>query len=443
MKFIPVIESRSVRDVLTLASGRLGAAAIGLLSAPFIARLFVPEHYGIAALFIAIATPASIVLPLAYQNAIVVPKEKERAQALTKLAVFATLLLFGFVFLLMGSTQLFTLPRPFADRLGLWIWAIPLAMLVLALSLICEGWLTRTRGFVPSAKATFLQAAVTSGGRLSTGAVWGTSTWGLIVPYLTGLILHLWLLAQAVWQRRDHAETPTTGPVSTPAPATVPLKDIAREYREFPTYNLPAGFLRAMSDNLPILFFAPVFGAAAAGFYAMADRLIKAPLTMGAMSVRRVYQQRASAILHRGGDLQKSYHRVTAYLALLGLLPLLLLMLAGQPLMEFILGDRWTRAGLFAEILAPWLYLMLITRPATALVDLLRQQRLWLWTQVSSTLLRILAMLLAWRWGGSEEWVLWGFVLGGAPPYIWLMLHINRLSTTNGIPPAEKQDVKH
>ncbi len=265
---------------------------------------------------------------------------------------------------------------------------------------------------------------MTNGGRLSTGTLWGSSIWGLIAPYLAGLILRLGLLAQAAWRRRDISKP---SPESTTEPISIPIKDIAREYREFPTYNLPAGFLRALSDNLPVLFFAPVFGPAAAGFYAMADRLIKAPLTMGAMSVRRVYLQRASAILHRGGNLKQSYVKVTGYLVLLGLLPLLLLMLAGQPLMEFMLGERWGRAGVFAEILAPWLYLMLISRPATALVILLRKQALWLQIQISSALLRALAMLLAWQWGASEEAVLWGFVLGGAPPYIWLMFHINRL----------------
>ncbi len=433
-KLASAIQSRSVRDVLTLAGGRLGASTISLLSAPFIARLFEPAHYGIAALFIAVATPAAIVLPLAYQNAIVVPKEKEPAQALMRLAILAALILCSVVYMLLAATHLFAIPAPFADRLGFWLWAVPLAMLILALSQICEGWLTRTRGFASSAKATFLQAAMISGGRLSTGALWGSSIWGLIAPYLAGLMLRLGLLAQSAWQRRDISKP---SPESAAEPTSIPIKEVAREYREFPTYNLPAGFLRALSDNLPILFFAPVFGPAAAGFYAMADRLIKAPLTMGAMSVRRVYLQRASAILHRGGNLKQSYVKVTGYLALLGLLPLLFLMLVGQPLIEFLLGERWARAGLFAEILAPWLYLVLISRPATVLVVLLRKQALWLRIQISSALLRALAMLLAWQWGGSEEWVLWGFVLGGAPPYIWLMLYIYYL-TDNKAPASLK-----
>lgn len=426
-KLASAIQSGSVRDVLTLAGGRLGAAAISFTSAPFIARLFDPADYGVAALFIAIATPAAIVLPLAYQNAIVIPKENEHAQSLLQLAVLAATVLFGVVCILLTTAYLLGIPVPFEKRLGLWIWGIPLAMLTLSLSLICEGWLTRTRGFMSSAKATFLQAMITSGGRLLAGITGGTSISGLIVPYLSGLFLRMMLLIQATW-KRWHSEKQDSPAQNL---KTTSFKTIAREYREFPAYNLPAGFLRTLSENLPILFFAPLFGVAAAGFYAMADRLIKAPLGMGAMSIRRVYMQRASAILHSGGNLKQSYHKACTYLALLALPPLLLLMLMGEPLMEFVLGQRWTQAGVFVEILAPWLYLMLISRPATALVVLLRKQTLWLRIQITSALLRALAMLLAWKFGANEEWLLWGFVFGGAPPYIWLMFHINQLLTND------------
>jgi len=424
---ISSFRSGAALDVLTLASGRLGAAAISLVSAPFIARLFEPAHYGVAALFIAVAAPASILLPLAFQNAIVVPRETAQAKALVRLSIALSMLLCGLAIVLLVAAYVLAIPIPLADRLGGWLWMLPLAALVLSLSMVCEGWLTRTRGFASSAKATFAQATVTSGGRLSFGALWGTSVWGLIGPYVVALAVRLGMLAKAAWNRRcDDGDT-------------APVREVASEFREFPKYNLPAGFLRALSDNLPVIFFAPIFGAAAAGFYAMADRLIKSPMTMGAMSVRRVYLQRASAILHRGGNLKRSYLKATGYLALLGLPPLLLLMLVGQPLMEFVLGERWAQAGAFVEILAPWLYLMLISRPATALVDLLRQQRLWLRIQISSALFRMLAMLLAWQWGESEEWVLWGFVLGGAPPYLLLMVYVNQLIDRKGVSVTEKQ----
>lgn len=256
---------------------------------------------------------------------------------------------------------------------------------------------------------------MTSGGRISLGGVWGTSVWGLVIPYIAGILIRLGILIRAALYNNDDFKQPSS------------ISVMAREYSEFPKYNLPAGLLRALSDNLPVLVFAPFFGAAAAGLYAMADRLIKVPLMMGAMSVRRVYLQRASTIMHRGGNLENSYRRITGYLVLLGLPPMLLLMIAGEPILKLLLGEQWAQAGVFVEILSPLLYLMLISRPATALIDLLRQQRLWLKLQMGSSLFRVIIMLLAWQTWGTEESVLWAFVIGGALPYIWCMLHVFRL----------------
>lgn len=404
--------SRASRDVLTLASGKFGAAVISLLSAPFIARLFEPSDFGVVAFLIVVAGLASQVLPLSYPNAISTPKNEGDAKALVRIALYSSVVLACIVYLSLSVLYALDWTSPLAAQLGRWEWVVPFVALMLALSLICEGWLTRTRGFVASSKAAFSQAVITSGGRLSLGFVWGSSVWGLVIPYVAGVVLRLVILARASWSSRR--------PEIPPAPIGI----IAKEYSEFPRYNLPAGFLRALSDNLPVLFFAPVFGAAAAGLYAMADRLIKMPLTMGAQSVRRVYLQRASVIMHRGGDLKGSYTRVTGYLMLLGLPPTLLLMLAGEPMLRLLLGERWTQAGVFVEILAPLLYFMFISIPATALVDLLRKQRLWLKLQMVSSLLRVAIMVLAWQIWNTEESVLWGFVLGGGVSHLWLMAYM-------------------
>jgi len=407
--------SSASRDVLTLASGRMGAFTVTFLATPILTRIFSPADFGVAALFIVIVTLTAQLLPLAYQNAIVVPKNEGDAESLVRITIYSSVVLSCFLFLLLVIKNIIELSLPLTEQLGFWEWFVPIVALMMALSSICECWLTRKKGFIASSKATFAQAAVTSGGRLSLGIVWGASIWGLMIPYIAGVLLRLGMLIRAsLSSRTRNIERSSIGEVS-------------REFYEFPKYNLFAGFLRVLSDNLPVLILAPFFGVAAAGLYAMADRLIKIPLTMGAMTVRRVYLQRASAIKHRGGDLKDSYLKTTGYLVVLGVVPLILLMLAGQPMLKLFLGDRWAQAGVYVEILAPLLYLMLISQPATALVDLLRQQRLWLRLQMGISLLRVLVMLLAWYWLATVESVLWGFVIGGAIPYFWLILYVYNL----------------
>jgi len=410
------MRSESARHVLTLVSGRIAAAAIGILGAPIIARLFEPADFGIVALLVTVATMLSQVLPLTYNNAIVIPREESQARALVRAAMYASLILAILIALLLMLLRIAGVPTPFSGQLGAWEWLVPLVALMLALSLVCEGWLTRTKGFAASAKAVFGQALLTSGGRISLGMAWGTSVWGLAVPYVAGVALRLGMLSRAAWLDRQPGMRPAA------------IRKVAFEYRDFPIFNLPAAFLRVLGVNLPILLLAPMFGPTAVGLYAMADRLIRVPVTMIADSVRRIYLQRASVILHKGGRLQPLYRRVTVYLVLMGLPPALLLLLVGEPLARILLGERWAQAGTFVEILAPLLLVMLTVQPAAALLALLRKQRLWLKLQLVSSLLRAVLMLAAWQAWRTEEGVLWGFVLGGALPYLWLMKYIYHLS---------------
>jgi len=407
--------SGASRDVLTLASGRFGAVVISFIAIPFITRIFSPDEFGVVSLFIVIITLTGQMLPLAYQNAIIVPKNESDSVALVRVAIYSAIALSVFLVLILVIKNSNDLSFFFTEQIGVWEWFIPVTALMIAVSSIFECWLTRKKCFMASSTATFSQAIVTSGGRLSLGVFFGASVWGLMLPYIAGVLLRMIILARASWKSRSINLK------------KVPMITVAREFSEFPKYNLLSGFLRNLSDNLPVLILAPFFGVAVVGLYAMADRLIKIPLTMGAMSVRRVYLQRASAIMHKGGDLKHSYLKITSYLILLGLIPLVVLMFAGQPILKLFLGARWEQAGVYVEILAPLLYIILISRPATALVDLLRQQKLWLKLQIGISLLRVFVMLFAWQWWGSVESVLWGFVIGGAFPYIWLMFYINHL----------------
>ena len=393
----------------------MGAFIVTFVATPFIARIFTPDDFGVVALFITMATLIGQLVPLAYHNAIVIPKDDAVAFALLRLSLAISFALSSGLFLVALIINSNDFLHAYVEQLSDWLLLVPLAGLMIACSSVYECWLTRKKYFLASSQATFSQAFVTSGGRISLGALYGASVWGLILPYLLGVLLRMVLLIRAGWQRTSGTRE------------NVSLAGVSREYYEFPLFNLPAAFLRTLSDALPVLVLAHFFGASIAGLYAMADRLINMPISMGAMSVRRVYLQRAAAIKHRGGDLLHSYQRVTAYLMLLSLAPLALLMLTSEDMMRLFLGEKWGQAGAYAEILAPLLYIVLVSRPATALVDLLRKQRLWLKLQTAITLLRVFLMLAAWQLYGAVDAVLWGFVIGAGIPYIWLMIYIHRL----------------
>ena len=78
-RFLRLRRSRFVGNVLTLASGTAVSQLITIVAIPLISRLFDPDEFGVAALFLSIVTLLSVVATLRFEKAIVLPKSDDTA----------------------------------------------------------------------------------------------------------------------------------------------------------------------------------------------------------------------------------------------------------------------------------------------------------------------------------------------------------------------------
>ncbi|VAX13628.1 hypothetical protein MNBD_GAMMA24-929 [hydrothermal vent metagenome] len=368
---------------------------------PVISRIFDPSDFGVAALFVSIATIISVAAPLCYDRAVVLPEEDERGALLAWLALLSLIAVSGLGMLVLGLLYVFGIPLPFADRIGAWIWLVPATVLLMGFIKIQEGWLTRSKRFKVMAASDVTQALLTTGGRLSCGALWGSSVWALIAGQLAGLVGQTLLML-----RMAH-------PSSWSAPGArswKALQQVAREFKDFPLYNATAAFTLSFSMNLPVLVLGYMFAPEIVGFYAMANRLARIPLNITAHSVRRVYLQRAAMLRNNGKPLRGMLTKTTVFLVLLGAVPFGIFWLYGEQFLTVFLGERWRKAGHFVEILVPWLYMIWNTIPSGALMVVLRKQALWLRIQVGGIVTRLGVFLVAYLMAATPEQTLTAFV---------------------------------
>ena len=108
------------------------------------------------------------------------------------------------------------------------------------------------------------------------------------------------------------------------------------------------------------------------GLYVLAVRLLQLPITLISASLSQVFFQRATEVLHAGGDLYKLVIRATLSLIGIGLLPAAAVMVWGPELFAFALGNEWERAGVYAQWLMLWLFFMFINPPAISLYRVYR-----------------------------------------------------------------------
>ena len=162
-----------IKDVATLAGGKALAFTISMLTMPVISRLFRPEVYGVSALYVSILAVLTTIGTSSFPQAIILPKKEKVAAELFLLSMLS-LMLWATTLWLALAVVWFQLGNPY-PAMGIWLWCLPVAAILLGLLQASENWLTRTRRFKVSAAGDFSQTALTSGSRIACGFYYGSN----------------------------------------------------------------------------------------------------------------------------------------------------------------------------------------------------------------------------------------------------------------------------
>ncbi len=141
------------------------------------------------------------------------------------------------------------------------------------------------------------------------------------------------------------------------------------------------------------------FATTVVGYYSLANRIILLPLTLVGHAISQVFFQQGAELRTRPGALTHAVEMVFRRLVALGLLPALILTVLGQELFIVVFGAAWAEAGLYTQILAPWMFFLVISSPLSNLFIILERQELLLIVQVLVFISRVIALLVGGRLG--------------------------------------------
>jgi O-antigen/teichoic acid export membrane protein len=395
-----ITSSPLLRNILTLFSGKVAAQIILIGSAPIIARLFNPGDFGIAALALAIATMVGPLATLSYGTAAQLTERDTDARALLRLAmastVFFSLVMTAIIFLL---TQ--TLHTGLIAQLSVWVWVIPLLFFLNGVVSALESWNTRMKQFRIQASTSVSEAAVGTGSRICFGMIGGSSVAGLVIGYLLGLGTRITILARA----STHPHFPKTRRTRLGS-----YRKLMLRYRDFPLFATPTAMLNTATNKLPLLLFGALFSPALAGIYAMADRLYFRPLLMFQGSFRSVYTQHLISALDEGRALTPILLKGFFFTGVIMLIPSLLLTAYGEPVVAWLLSEKWRAAGVFIEITAPLMIFASLAVPGHAAMVVCRKQSRLLVLQIVTTITILVGFIVSFLVWGTAEAVLRTFV---------------------------------
>ena len=332
-------------------------------------QAYEPVQFGIFGLFSAFAMIIARISTGRYEALIPIPGQDHQA---THFLCAAGLICLGTA----GVTALvllFWIP-PLLVGIGDWIMLLPLQVLICGLSFVAQQWLARRGRFGILATAEAARACLTILMQWGLAASFGLSATGLILGLVGGWAVYAMVTLPLV--AIDVARMmPGMGAVWT---------SVIEHRRNL--LLVPAQGLNTLSTNMPIFILDAMFGAAVAGSYVMASRLLYGPLALIGEPLRAVFFPTASqqfASLGQCRNLFKSVCRVSCLASLLIFIPLWigapwiiteLSHLLGQP------SEKWAVAGSIVQILAPFYMLQLINGPVSGMwITAGRQQLQFVW----------------------------------------------------------------
>lgn len=351
-----------------------GASGIGqvivMVVSPILTRLYTTGDFGILAVYSSLIGILAVAVALRYDIAIPIPNRSEHAANLFVLAfvaVFIVTSIFGMGLWLFRESIANSLDSPeFAN----YIWLVPIGLLGTGIYQTLKYWALRTKAYSVLSKTKIIQGIASATSQVGIGFL-GLGPVGLIIGNIlgrsagAGSLMRLFKKELALLDQVNFKR----------------VFSVARNYKNFPFISVPGALLNNAGVHMPVFLLAVFFGPGVTGLYALADRVIKAPVNIVGKATQEVYIGEASELLRNDPDSLIKLYKETAFkLFLIGIIPAILAFSLGPYAFDIIFGNNWRTAGLYVRILSPMLLLRFVTSPLIHTLNILeRQGTLMVW----------------------------------------------------------------
>ncbi|MBQ0016852.1 MAG: oligosaccharide flippase family protein [Bacteroidales bacterium] len=358
-----ILRSDLFHNAARLLSANVVAQIVGLLIYPILTRMFAPEDFGIANLFLSIASIVALFTTAEYQYAVMLPRSDQQAAFCLHGGIFITIIVCltccGICFFAQPIENLFQAPS-----LASYLWMMPIYVFLIAIGNLLNFWLMRHKRFDCVSQLQISQNLINAGGKTACGAahIGGGLIVSPVVSMAIAVGIALWRMPQKLWKNLT-----VLSPRGT-------LAAMSR-YQNFPRFSLPKSLVDNLASNMPTLLLAPAFGSTTIGFLGMALTLTFTPIRIICSSVNRVFFQHNAQMVQQKQPLRPFVGRTITTIAAIIVPIAILLYLLSPSICRWLLGDNWQTCGIYIRMMIPYLSLAAISLTLNYIPDLLGRQR--------------------------------------------------------------------
>ena len=352
-----------LRNSTTLIVGTIVAQLIPILFQPLLRRMYSPEEFGTAALFV---TAVGMLVSLAnfkYESAVVLPEKDEDAHFIIGGGVLISLLfaLVIWVFILFFEA---TIRQHFELKQGEvnYLFLIPLSVFFVSSYQCFNFYLIRKKAYKASARNKVYRRGSEAVVQSATG--WLRYNQGLLFGSLIGDFVNfigafLQIKNQGFRIQKDLQQ----------------LKYILKQYWQFPIFHAFPSFLNTISLTLPVFIVHAAFGKAETGQFDLSRLVLSLPMALISTALSQVYLQHQAEKIRNKQSVASDFWSVSKALFWMSIPLALLLFLFATPLFSFIFGSQWALAGKLTAVLIFGQAIKFIVSPMSSTLVALKEVR--------------------------------------------------------------------
>lgn len=359
------------------------AQAIPLFGSLVIARLYAPTDFGAFSAWLGLVTLSAVLITGRFEVTLAIV-EDGAPRKFAAVATLTTSILSCVVLAIITTAGYFWLPSLRGVAPALFIAFVP-ASLLTAAAQIWQSWAAADGQYRILSGMRIVQALGVTCTQIVVGFFAPNANalaLGHVLGLLVGVSFGVYTMPLAISSLRSFAEFLSD------------LRSFWLRHRRFPLLSLPADSINSASAQIPMLLIASNYGSEAAGLFALAMRVLGAPIGLLGAAVRDVFKRSAAANYREQGNCRDDYIRTFRVLAAGGALLAIGVMLVSEPLFVLAFGEPWREAGFIAIWLMPMFALRFVASPLSYVFYIADKQHVDLVWQCSLLFMTVTAFTL-------------------------------------------------
>jgi O-antigen/teichoic acid export membrane protein len=398
-KLVAYARGRFVRQLVTVSGGAMVGQALLLASTPAITRLYSPELFGLYIMLSAIATCIGAASTGRFELLLSIA-EDEDVYHVIRLCVLLPLMSAALVAVPSLPASLFPAAVPWDAGLAEHALLLPALVFFSTIPVSVDFYNLREGkallGGLGRTAQYGVQAIVQVAGGFAGAGLFGLAG-GVVAAAVVRMSL-FFAFMPAPLRRRVVAER------------WRPTRAYARTHWRYPVFSATSALIGGLGQSAIPLIVGGAGGAAAAGAFGAAMRIMNAPVRLIGNAATRVFlaEQRLSA------SSWKLFRTAGLLLGGVSLLIYAPLAIGGPDLFDLLLGDGWAMAGEIARAMALALMLRLVITPLSNVLNRHGGQHANLVFSVLGAILPLLACLAPILLDGDIVAAVWSYSIASA-----------------------------